>query len=133
MIVDPSGVSIDVGFREICRRDLNARHVAFGRGPDSDCLARRRGTLLISCLTTRCSLDDMWYFTDPGREVPKPLTMEIRRGTAGIEQVMRQVMLLTKLNFNAADFCDGLPITLRFAQPARSRPTRRRPSSSASV
>jgi hypothetical protein len=53
--------------------------------------------------------------TYPGREVPNPLTIEIRRGSANIEQVMRDVMSLTKLNFNAAEFCDGLPVTLRFA------------------
>jgi hypothetical protein len=52
--------------------------------------------------------------TYPGREVPNPLTVEIRRGSADIEQVMRDVMSL-KLNFNAAEFCDGLPGTLRFA------------------
>lgn len=28
---------------------------------------------------------------------------------------MRDVMSLTKLNFNAAEFCDGLPVALRFA------------------
>lgn len=53
--------------------------------------------------------------TYPGREVPNPLAVEIRRGAADIEQVMRDVMSLTKLNFNAAEFCDGLPVTLRFA------------------
>ena len=53
--------------------------------------------------------------TYPGREVPNPLTVEIRQGTADIEQVMRDVMSLTKLNFNAAEYCDGLPVTLRFA------------------
>jgi hypothetical protein len=53
--------------------------------------------------------------TYPGREVPNPLTVEIRQGTAEIEQVMKDVMSLTKLNFNAAEYCDGLPVTLRFA------------------
>jgi hypothetical protein len=53
--------------------------------------------------------------TYPGREVPNPLTVEVRRGSVDIEQVMRDVMSLTKLNFNAAEFCDGLPVTLRFA------------------
>ncbi len=53
--------------------------------------------------------------TYPGREVPNPLTVEIRQGAADIEQVMKDVMSLTKLNFNAAEYCDGLPVTLRFA------------------
>jgi hypothetical protein len=53
--------------------------------------------------------------TYPGREVPNPLTIEIRQGSADIEQVMKDVMSLTKLNFNGAEYCDGLPVTLRFA------------------
>ena len=53
--------------------------------------------------------------TYPGREVPNPLTVEIRQGTADIEKVMKDVMSLTKLNFNAAEYSDGLPVTLRFA------------------
>jgi hypothetical protein len=48
------------------------------------------------------------------REVPNPLTAEIRPGEADIEQVMNAVMSLTKLNFNGAEDCDGLPVTLRF-------------------
>jgi hypothetical protein len=47
--------------------------------------------------------------------VPNPLTVEIRQGTADIEKVMKDVMSLTKLNFNAAEYSDGLPVTLRFA------------------
>lgn len=53
--------------------------------------------------------------TYPGREVPNPLTIEIRQGDADIEQVLRDVLALTKVNFNNAQFADGLPVTLRFA------------------
>ncbi|MFO1152997.1 MAG: hypothetical protein U1E42_04900 [Rhodospirillales bacterium] len=53
--------------------------------------------------------------TYPGREVPNPLTVEIARGDADIEQVLCDLMALTKLNFNNAGFSDGLPVTLRFA------------------
>lgn len=53
--------------------------------------------------------------TYPGREVPNPLTVDIARGDADIEQVLSDLMALTKLNFNNADFSDGLPVTLRFA------------------
>jgi hypothetical protein len=41
--------------------------------------------------------------------------VEIRQGTANIEQVVKDVMSLTKLNFNGAEYCDRLPVTLRFA------------------
>jgi hypothetical protein len=55
--------------------------------------------------------------TYPGREVPNPLTVEIVRasGDVDIEQVLADLMGLTKLNFNSAGFADGLPVTLRFA------------------
>lgn len=53
--------------------------------------------------------------TYPGREVPNPLTVDIVNGEADIRQVLRDLMALTKLNFNNAGFSDGLPVTLRFA------------------
>jgi hypothetical protein len=53
--------------------------------------------------------------TYPGREVPNPLTVDIVKGDADIEQVLSDLMALTKLNFNSAGFSDGLPVTLRFA------------------
>ena len=64
------------------------------------------------------SVDPRLYSTTedlPGREVPNPLTVEVRQGTAGVAQVMNDVMSLTMLNFNGAQYCDGLPVTLRFA------------------
>lgn len=53
--------------------------------------------------------------TYPGREVPNPITVDIVNGEADIRQVLRDLMALTKLNFNNAGFSDGLPVTLRFA------------------
>ena len=53
--------------------------------------------------------------TYPGRDVPNPLLVEISRGEADIHQVLKDVMSLTKVNFNACIFADGLPVTLRFA------------------
>lgn len=53
--------------------------------------------------------------TYAGREVPSPLSIEIARGNAKIEQVMTDVLGLTKLNYNACIYGDGVPVTLRFA------------------
>ena len=53
--------------------------------------------------------------TYPGREVPNPLLVEIVRGEADIHQVLSDVLSLTKVNFNACIYGDGLPVTLRFA------------------
>jgi hypothetical protein len=53
--------------------------------------------------------------TYPGRESPNPIMVEVTRGNADLDQVMRDVFGLTKLNFNACIFGDGMPVTLRFA------------------
>ncbi len=53
--------------------------------------------------------------TYAGREVPNPLSIEISRGEADIEQVMADVLALTKLNYNTCIYGDGVPVTLRFA------------------
>jgi hypothetical protein len=41
--------------------------------------------------------------------------IEINRGDADIDRVLADIMGLTKVNFNACIFADGLPVTLRFA------------------
>lgn len=53
--------------------------------------------------------------TYPGREVPNPLTIEIVKGQANIETVMKDVFSLTKLNYNTCIYSDGVPVTLKFA------------------
>lgn len=53
--------------------------------------------------------------TYPGWETPNPLSIEISRGTGDLRQVMTDVLGLTKVNFNACVFADGLPVTLKFA------------------
>jgi hypothetical protein len=53
--------------------------------------------------------------TYPGWETPNPLRIEITRGDASIDEVVADVFNLTKLNFNACIYGDGLPVTLRFA------------------
>jgi hypothetical protein len=53
--------------------------------------------------------------TYPGREVPSPLKVKIVFGNSKIEQVIADILALTKVNFNACIFSDGLPVTLRFA------------------
>lgn len=53
--------------------------------------------------------------TYPGREVPNPIIVDIVQGAADIRTVARDIMALTKLNYNACIYNDGLPVTLRFA------------------
>lgn len=53
--------------------------------------------------------------TYPGLEVPNPLSVTITDGDVNIEVVLRDVLALTKLNYNACIHSDGLPVTLKFA------------------
>lgn len=53
--------------------------------------------------------------TQMGLEVPNPLSIEITKGEVDFKTVCRDVLSLTKLNYNACIFADGLPVTLRFA------------------
>lgn len=53
--------------------------------------------------------------TQMGLETPNPLSIEITRGDSDMEIVCKDVLALTKLNYNSCKFADGLPVTLRFA------------------
>jgi hypothetical protein len=53
--------------------------------------------------------------TYPGFETPKPILVEINRGDADLMTIMRDVLALTKVNYNACDYASGLPVTLKFA------------------
>lgn len=53
--------------------------------------------------------------TYPGFEVPNPLLVDVCRGDADIEVILKDILALTKLNYNACIFGDGVPVTLRFA------------------
>lgn len=50
-----------------------------------------------------------------GADVPNPILIEIDKGAGDLQQVMEDVMALTKVNFNACLYGDGMPVTLRFA------------------
>ena len=79
----------------------------------------RRGTYLV--LNQRTALIWTTGFIDSlgtyqGRETPNPLRIEICGGDANnISTVLRDVMTLTKMNFNSSIFADGMPVTMRFA------------------
>lgn len=53
--------------------------------------------------------------TYPGREVPNPIQIKINRGKADIDLILRDILGLTKLNYNTCIFGDGVPVTLKFA------------------
>ncbi|WP_303920878.1 hypothetical protein [Draconibacterium sediminis] len=53
--------------------------------------------------------------TSLAMEVPNPLFIEISKGQSDIKTVMQDILALTKLNYNACIYGDGIPVTLRFA------------------
>ena len=53
--------------------------------------------------------------TQLGLETPNPLSVEIDRGSADLQLVCKDILALTKLNYNSCIYADGLPVTLRFA------------------
>lgn len=53
-----------------------------------------------------------------GPETPNPLFISVLRSKDAfpkIEDVLRDIMGLTKINYNACNFNDSLPVTVRFA------------------
>jgi hypothetical protein len=54
--------------------------------------------------------------TYEGFEVPTPLGISIQYGEAELEQVARDVLSLTKLNYNSCSFGNAAPITIRYSQ-----------------
>ena len=53
--------------------------------------------------------------TQLGLETPNPISVEVLRGEKDIETVCKDILALTKLNYNACIYGDGSPVTLRFA------------------
>lgn len=54
--------------------------------------------------------------TQLGLETPNPLNIEITKGESNIETVCKDILALTKLNYNTCSFADGAPVTLKFAE-----------------
>jgi hypothetical protein len=53
-----------------------------------------------------------------GPETPNPLFITVLRSTkalADLRTVLSDIMGLTKINYNACNYSDGLPVTVRFA------------------
>jgi hypothetical protein len=50
-----------------------------------------------------------------GAETPRPLRIDIQHGVADIEQVTKDILALTKLNYNTCRVGDAEPVTVRFS------------------
>jgi hypothetical protein len=109
-----------------CAR-LRRSHRGKRNGSTDDEIGRRADTssryganaVLRTAVVTSDTSGYLWtrgYIPRPsGSGSAESVDRGIRQGTADIGQVMNDVMSLTVLNFNGAEYCDGLPVTLRFA------------------
>ena len=91
-------------------KDFSARtwKCQYSEGPPSN-ISRREGYLWTTGYIPRLR-------TYPGFETPKPILVDINRGEGDLSTVMRDVLALTKINYNACDYSSGLPVTLKFAE-----------------
>lgn len=55
------------------------------------------------------------FKTQLGLETPNPIKIDIIRGEGDIHVIAKDILCLTKLNYNACIYGDGLPVTLKFA------------------
>ena len=53
--------------------------------------------------------------TYDGSEVPAPLRIDIQHGTADLKQVAKDILGLTKLNYNECKYGDASPVTIGFS------------------
>jgi len=53
--------------------------------------------------------------TYPGTETPVPLRIDVQHGESDIVQVARDILALTKLNYNACRFGEAEPVTIGFS------------------
>jgi len=54
--------------------------------------------------------------TYPGVHVPAPFEVIKAKGDSSYKEICKEILSLTKLNWNTADFCSGLPITIGFSR-----------------
>jgi hypothetical protein len=53
--------------------------------------------------------------TYDGWEVPAPLSIDVQHGSADIQQVAKDILGLTKLNYNACKIGESQPVTIKFS------------------
>ena len=78
-----------------------------------------RGTLYVASdnqahLYTKGFVPDLQTY--PGTHIPSPFVVEKAWGDSSIGAICSEILALTKLNWNTADYCCGVPITIGFAR-----------------
>lgn len=86
-------------FREGVQPPLRGSMIAL---PDKRCLLYTKGHI-------------PFFGMYPGPHVPRPLEITEHIGNSQLEQICKEILMLTKMNWNSANFASYLPITLQFA------------------
>lgn len=112
------------GFRDACPQDCKLVGIRVRSEPQGRRLYRLgtrpvlRGTVLRlndrACLLYAAGFKPRLGTYD-GWETPVPLRVDVEHGTADIEQVARDILGLTKLNYNACKLGDSQPVTVGFS------------------
>jgi len=107
------------GLGDICYHDflaletLNTRFMRVGKEPPL------RGTVILLGARNYLlyTLGYVPYFRlYPGLRIPRPLEIVEHHGHSPAHEVCREILALTKLNWNSCAFGSSLPITIRFAR-----------------
>jgi hypothetical protein len=112
------------GFQSACERSTNIVCVQI-KGAHDDLKLYRPGAYPV-IRGTALLLDErsayLWTSgyvprldTYMGPETPNPIYVRIQRGTCEIGVVLKDILGLTKINFNTCLNNDGMPVTIRFA------------------
>ncbi|HEX7939884.1 MAG TPA: hypothetical protein VF483_12930, partial [Gemmatimonadaceae bacterium] len=114
------------GFKRRAAKERVSRHdfVSVTKGPSTRLFREGqypplRGTLLalddrLHVLYTRGSVD--FYKTYPGLYVPRPLQFRCDDVQSTPKQIAREILALTKMNWNKTQFDGSLPITVQAAR-----------------
>lgn len=112
------------GFESACSSETNLVGVQIADAKDSVKLYRPGGYPVIRGTALQTSDYHAFLWTSGyaprldtymGPETPNPISVRIARGRCTLETVLRDVMGLTKINFNSCLHNDRLPVTIRFA------------------
>lgn len=112
------------GYQEACPAGIKLTGVRVRRDRDSPRLFRDGGMPVLRGTYVRLNNRSGYLFgagfkprlgTYDGWEVPVPMRIDIQHGDANIDQVARDILGLTKLNYNACRLGEAEPVTVRFS------------------
>lgn len=130
------------GFQAACPNDISLVGIRVRKEPPGGVRVFREGTRPVlrgTCWSTGDRSCYLWASgfsprlgTYDGWEVPAPLRIDVQHGKADIAQVARDIIGLTKLNYNACRLGESQPVTVGFSNAVGeilvSNPTIKDPS-----